>query len=63
MASPSALAEMRVAEAAGLGKAPGAKAIFTGLGVGIAYNILNQVTRLWKDTPEEGLGRPSTGLR
>src|SRR5579859_5526532 len=33
-ASPSAVAEMRAAEAAGLGKAPGAKSIFTGLAVG-----------------------------
>jgi putative OPT family oligopeptide transporter len=61
MASPSALAEMRAAEAAGLGKAPGAKAIFTGLGVGIVYNILNRVTRLWKDTPEKVFGPPFNG--
>src|SRR5450432_2376584 len=42
-ASPTALAEMRAAEAAGLGKAPGAKAIFSGLGIGIVYNVLNRV--------------------
>ena len=60
-ASPEAIAEMRAAEAAGLGKAPGAKAIFTGLGVGIAYNILNRVGRLWKDTPEKVFGAPFTG--
>ncbi|HXN34600.1 MAG TPA: OPT/YSL family transporter, partial [Opitutaceae bacterium] len=52
LASPGALAEMRAAEAAGLGKAPGARAIGTGLGVGVAYNVLNRVARLWKDTPE-----------
>jgi putative OPT family oligopeptide transporter len=61
MASPGAIAEMRSAEAAGLGKAPGAKAIFTGLGVGIAYNVLNRVARLWKDTPEKIFGAPFNG--
>ncbi len=60
-ASPSALAEMRAAEASGLGKAPGAKAIFSGLGVGIVYNVLNRVTRLWKDTPEKVFGPPFNG--
>jgi putative OPT family oligopeptide transporter len=60
-ASPSALAEMRAAEAAGLGKAPGAKAIFSGLGIGIVYNVLNRVTRLWKDTPEKVFGPPFNG--
>jgi putative OPT family oligopeptide transporter len=60
-ASPSALGEMRAAEAAGLGKAPGAKAIFTGLGVGIVYNVLNRVGRLWKDTPEKIFGAPFNG--
>jgi putative OPT family oligopeptide transporter len=61
MASPGAVAEMRAAEAAGLGKAPGAKAIFTGLGIGIVYNVLNRVTRLWKDTPEKIFGAPFNG--
>ncbi len=61
MASPGALADMRAAEAAGLGKAPGAKSIFTGLGVGILYNVLNRVGRLWKDTPEKVFGAPFTG--
>ncbi len=60
-ASPSALAEMRAAEAAGLGKAPGAKAIFSGLGIGIVYNVLNRVGRLWKDTPEKVFGPPFNG--
>jgi putative OPT family oligopeptide transporter len=61
LASPSAIAEMRAAEAAGLGKAPGAKAIFSGLGIGITYNVLNRVTRLWKDTPEKVFGAPFNG--
>jgi putative OPT family oligopeptide transporter len=61
LASPGAIAEMRAAEAAGLGKAPGAKAIFSGLGVGIIYNVLNRVTRLWKDTPEKVFGAPFNG--
>ena len=60
-ASPGAVAEMRAAEAAGLGKAPGARAIFTGLGVGIVYNVLNRVARLWKDTPEKVFGAPFNG--
>jgi putative OPT family oligopeptide transporter len=61
LASPSAVAEMRAAEAAGLGTAPGAAAIFTGLGIGIVYNVLNRVTRLWKDTPQKVFGAPFTG--
>jgi putative OPT family oligopeptide transporter len=60
-ASPGAVAEMRAAEAAGLGKAPGAKAIFTGLGVGVVYNVLNRVPRLWKDTPEKIFDAPFKG--
>ncbi len=61
LASPSAIAEMRAAEAAGLGKAPGAKAIFCGLGIGIVYNVLDRVARLWKDTPEKVFGAPFNG--
>jgi putative OPT family oligopeptide transporter len=61
LASPGAVAEMRAAEASGLGKAPGAKSIFTGLGVGIVYNVLNRVVRLWKDTPEKVFGAPFNG--
>jgi uncharacterized oligopeptide transporter (OPT) family protein len=60
-ASPAAREEMRLAEAAGLGKAPGAKAIFSGLGIGIVYNVLNRVGRLWKDTPEKIFGAPFNG--
>jgi uncharacterized oligopeptide transporter (OPT) family protein len=60
-ASPGAMADMRAAEAAGLGKAPGAKSIFTGLGIGIGYNVLNRAFRLWKDTPEKIFGEPFNG--
>ena len=60
-ASPGAVAEMRAAEAAGLGKAPGAKSIFTGLGVGVLYNVLDRGLRLWKDTPEKVFGAPFNG--
>ena len=60
-ASPGAVAEMRAAEAAGLGKAPGARAIFTGLGIGVVYNVLNRAARLWKDTPEKVFGAPFSG--
>jgi putative OPT family oligopeptide transporter len=59
--SPGAVAEMRAAEAAGLGKAPGAKAIFSGLGIGVVYNVLNRVPRLWKDTPEKVFDAPFKG--
>jgi putative OPT family oligopeptide transporter len=61
MASPGAIEDMRAAEAAGLGKAPGAKSIFTGLGIGICYNVLTRVVRLWKDTPEKIFGAPFNG--
>ena len=60
-ASPAAQEEMRAAEAAGLGKAPGAKSIFAGLAIGIVYNVLNRVGRLWKDTPEKVFGAPFNG--
>ena len=60
-ASPGAVAEMRAAEAAGLGNAPGAKSIFTGLGIGVVYNVLNRAVRLWKDTPEKVFGAPYNG--
>jgi putative OPT family oligopeptide transporter len=61
LASPRAAAEMRAAEAAGTGAAPGAKAIFSGLGIGIVYNVLNRVCRLWKDTPQKVFGPPFNG--
>src|SRR5437868_5826800 len=48
-ASPSAQAEMRAAEAAGLGQSPGAKVIFTGFGLGLIYKTLNVAFKGWKD--------------
>ncbi len=60
-ASPGAIAEMRAAEEAGLGKAPGARAIFSGLAIGVVYNVLNRVPRLWKDTPERIFDEPFKG--
>ncbi len=57
-ASPSAQAEMRAAEAAGLGKSPGAKVIFTGFGLGLLYKTLNIAFKGWKDVPEKVFGAP-----
>jgi putative OPT family oligopeptide transporter len=36
----------------------GAKAIFTGFGIGLAYQLGMQVFRLWKDTPEKVFRKP-----
>ena len=60
-ASPAAQAEMRAAEAAGLGQSPGARAIFTGFGIGLAYKTLNVALRAWKDIPEKIFGAPFKG--
>ncbi|MEJ1971108.1 MAG: OPT/YSL family transporter [Lacunisphaera sp.] len=57
-ASPSAKAEMAAAEAAGLGKSPGAKVIFTGFGIGLLYKTLNVAFKGWKDVPEKIFGAP-----
>ena len=57
-ASPSARAEMRAAEAAGLGTAPGAKAIFAGFGLGLVYTTLNLAFKGWKDVAEKVFGAP-----
>lgn len=58
VASESAQAEMRAAEAAGLGKSPGAKIIFTGFGIGLLYKTLNIAFKGWKDIPEKVFGAP-----
>ncbi len=58
LASPSAQAEMKAAEAAGLGKSPGAKVIFTGFGIGLLYKTLNIAFKGWKDAPEKVFGAP-----
>ena len=57
-ASPAAQAEMRAAEAAGLGASPGARVIFTGFGLGLLYKTLNIALKGWKDTPEKIFGAP-----
>ncbi len=58
LASPSAQAEMRAAEAAGLGKSPGAKVVFTGFAIGLLYKTLNIAFKGWKDVPEKVFGAP-----
>lgn len=57
-ASPAAKAELRAAEAAGLGAAPGAKAIFTGFGIGLLYTTCNIALKGWKDVSEKVFGAP-----
>ena len=57
-ASPSAQAEMRAAEAAGLGKAPGAVSIFTGFGIGLLYTTFNLALKGWKDVAEKIFDAP-----
>lgn len=57
-ASPSAQAEMRAAEAAGLGQSPGAKVVFTGFAIGLVYKTLNIAFKAWKDVPEKVFGPP-----
>ena len=58
MASPTAQAEMREAEAAGLGKSLGARIVFTGFAIGLAYKTLNVALKLWRDIPEKVFGAP-----
>jgi putative OPT family oligopeptide transporter len=60
-ASPSAQAEMRSTEAAGLGKSPGAKVIFTGFALGLIYKTFNVAFKGWKDVPEKIFGAPFKG--
>jgi putative oligopeptide transporter, OPT family len=57
-ASEKAQAEMREAEAAGLGKSLGARIVFTGFGIGLAYKTLNVAFKLWRDIPEKVFGAP-----
>jgi putative OPT family oligopeptide transporter len=57
-ASPGAQAEIRAATAAGLGAAPGAKAIFGGFGIGLLYTTLNIALKGWKDVSERVFGPP-----
>ncbi len=60
-ASPSARAEMAAAEAAGLGKSPGAKVVFAGFFVGLVYKTLMAAFKGWKDIPEKVFGAPLKG--
>ena len=57
-ASPAAQAEIRAAQAAGLGSSPGAKVIFTGFFVGLLYKTFNVAFKGWKDVPEKIFGAP-----
>ncbi|MBP6863781.1 MAG: oligopeptide transporter, OPT family [Candidatus Didemnitutus sp.] len=60
-ASPSARAEMVAAEAAGLGKSPGAKVVFAGFFIGLFYKIAMAALKGWKDIPEKVFGAPLKG--
>jgi putative OPT family oligopeptide transporter len=60
-ASPSAKEVMRVEQAAGPGISPGAKVIFTGFALGLAYKTANVAFKLWKDVPEKVFGAPLKG--
>ncbi|MBA4137211.1 MAG: oligopeptide transporter, OPT family [Opitutus sp.] len=60
-ASPSAKAEMLAAEAAGLGKSPGAKVVFGGFAIGLLYKIAMAAFKGWKDIPEKVFGAPLKG--
>ena len=60
-ASPGARAEIRAAEAAGLGASPGAAAIFVGFVVGLLYKVAYNAFKLWKDVPEKVFGAPLKG--
>jgi putative OPT family oligopeptide transporter len=61
LASPSAQAEMRAADAAGLGRSPGAKVIFTGFAIGLLYKSVQVAGKLWKEVPEKIFGAPLKG--
>jgi putative OPT family oligopeptide transporter len=58
LASPSAQAEVRAAEAAGLGKSPGGKVIFSGFFIGLLYKVMNIAGKGWRDVPEKVFGAP-----
>lgn len=60
-ASPSAKAEMAAAEAAGLGKSPGANVVFAGFFIGLAYKTAMAALKGWKDIPEKVFGAPLKG--
>ncbi len=60
-ASESAQSDMRAAAAAGVGKLPGAKVIFTGFGVGLLYKTMHLALKGWKEVPEKLFGAPFKG--
>jgi putative OPT family oligopeptide transporter len=57
-ASPTAKAEFAAAEAAGLGKSPGAKVVFAGFGIGLLYKTAMIAFKGWKDIPDKVFGAP-----
>ncbi len=57
-ASPSAKAEIRAAEAAGLGKSPGARVIFTGFALGLLYKTVNVAFKGWKEVSQKIFDAP-----
>jgi putative OPT family oligopeptide transporter len=61
MASAAAQAEAAAAEKRGGLKSPSATAVFTGFGLGLAYNVMMKALKLWKDTPEKAFGAPLKG--
>jgi len=60
-ASASARAEIAAAQAAGLGRSPGARVVFTGFALGLAYKTAMAAFKGWKDVPEKVLGAPLRG--
>src|SRR5688500_18692881 len=61
LASPSAQADMRAAEAAGLGKSPGAKVVFTGFAIVLIYKTAMMAFKGWKYVSEIVFGEPRKG--
>ncbi len=53
-----AAAEAGDTSAAQQATASGAKAIFTGFGIGLLYQTAMEVFKLWKDTPQKVFGKP-----
>jgi len=58
LASEAAQAEAAAAAKRGNGGSPSAKAVFTGFGIGLAYNVMMKALKLWKDTPEKSFDAP-----
>jgi len=56
LASEAAQAEAAAAAKRGGGNSPSAKAVFTGFGIGLVYNVMMKALRFWKDTPEKVFG-------